>query len=37
VTDDAALTGARLALSQATRIVLRNGFAVLGLSVPETM
>jgi arginyl-tRNA synthetase len=37
VTDDAALTGARLALSQATRIVLRNGFSVLGLSAPETM
>ena len=37
VTDDAALTGARLALSQATRIVLRNGFAVLGLSAPEKM
>jgi arginyl-tRNA synthetase len=37
VTDDAPLTRARLALSQAARIVLRNGFAVLGISAPEQM
>ena len=37
VTDDAALTRARLALCQAARIVLRNGFTVLGISAPEQM
>lgn len=31
------LATARMALSQATRIVLRNGLAVLGLSAPEQM
>jgi arginyl-tRNA synthetase len=37
VTDDAPLTRSRLALSFATRIVLRNGFSVLGISAPEQM
>ncbi|MEW6511407.1 MAG: arginine--tRNA ligase [Bacteroidota bacterium] len=37
VTEDAALTRARLALCRATRIVLRNGFTILGVSAPEQM
>ena len=37
VTEDGALTQARLALCNATRIVLRNGFRVLGISAPEQM
>ena len=37
VTDNTALTRARLALSQATAIVLRNGFSVLGITAPEQM
>lgn len=37
VTPDEALTTARLALVDAVRIVLRNGFAILGLSAPEQM
>lgn len=37
VGDDDALTQARLALCHATRIVLRNGFRVLGISAPEKM
>ncbi len=37
VTDDGEMTKARLALCQATRIVLRNGFAILGISAPERM
>ncbi len=37
VTDDAALTEARLALCHATRSVLRNGFAILGIGAPEQM
>jgi arginyl-tRNA synthetase len=37
VSDDDALTQARLALCHATRIVLRNGFRVLGISAPEKM
>jgi arginyl-tRNA synthetase len=37
VTEDAALTGARLALCGATKIVLRNGLSILGVSAPETM
>jgi len=37
VSDDEALTQARLALCHATRIVLRNGFRVLGISAPEKM
>ena len=37
VGEDAALTAARLALCTATRIVLRNGFTVLGISAPEQM
>ena len=35
--DDAALTGARLALSAAVRQVIRNGMALLGVSCPESM
>jgi arginyl-tRNA synthetase len=35
--DDAALARARMALLTATRQVLRNGFAVLGISAPESM
>ena len=35
--DDAALTRARMALLGATRQVLRNGLAVLGVSAPEAM
>jgi arginyl-tRNA synthetase len=35
--DDAALARARVALLTATRQVLRNGFAVLGISAPESM
>ncbi len=35
--EDAALARARLALLTATRQVLRNGFAVLGISAPESM
>ena len=37
VTENADLTKARLALANATRIVLRNGLAVLGISAPEHM
>jgi len=37
VTDDAATTAARLFLSQATRIVLRNGLTLLGISTPDRM
>lgn len=37
VTDDAALTGARLILVDAVRIVLRNGLSVLGVHAPEKM
>jgi arginyl-tRNA synthetase len=36
-TGDLPLTRARLALSHATRCVLRNGFSVLGISAPEQM
>ena len=35
--DDAALARARIALLTATRQVLRNGFAVLGISAPDGM
>jgi arginyl-tRNA synthetase len=35
--DDAALAGARMALLAATRQVLRNALAVLGVSAPESM
>ena len=35
--DDAALTGARMALSVAVRQVIRNGMALLGVSCPESM
>jgi arginyl-tRNA synthetase len=37
VTDDTELTGARLALCEATRIVLRNGFRVFGIAAPDRM
>lgn len=37
VTDDINLTTARLALCEAIRIVLRDGFEILGLSAPERM
>lgn len=37
VTPDEALTAARLALIQAVRTVLQNGFAILGISAPEQM
>jgi len=37
VTEDAALTDSRLALCEATRIVLRNGLDLLGISQPESM
>ena len=35
--DDAALAAARMALLSATRQVLRNGLAVLGVSAPQVM
>jgi arginyl-tRNA synthetase len=35
--DDAELARARMALLTATRQVLRNGFAVLGISAPDSM
>jgi arginyl-tRNA synthetase len=37
LSDDAVLTRARMALLAATRQVLRNGLAVLGVSAPESM
>ncbi|MFQ5708431.1 MAG: arginine--tRNA ligase [bacterium] len=37
VTDDEALTGARLVLVEATRIVLANALALLGITAPERM
>ena len=37
VSEDVPLTEARLALCSATRTVLRNGFAVLGISAPDQM
>ena len=37
LTDDAALTAARLALVDATRSVLANGLELLGISAPESM
>jgi len=37
VSDDAGLTSARLALCRGTTAVLRNGFAILGISAPERM
>ncbi len=37
VTDDAALTNARMSLCRATRTVLRNGFAILGITAPDRM
>jgi len=37
ITEDAALTRARLALAQAARIVLANGLQLLGVSAPERM
>jgi arginyl-tRNA synthetase len=37
VSEDSELTKARLALCQATKVVLRNGLNVLGISAPEQM
>ncbi|MCX5717039.1 MAG: arginine--tRNA ligase [Nitrospirae bacterium] len=37
VTDDANLTKSRLALCEAVRIVLKDGFEILGLNAPERM
>jgi arginyl-tRNA synthetase len=37
IVDDAALREARLALIAATRQVIRNGLALLGVSAPEAM
>ena len=37
LSDDAALTAARLGLSLATRVVLKNGLALLGITAPEQM
>ena len=37
VTEDKATTEARLALCHATRVVLRNGFEILGIGAPEQM
>jgi arginyl-tRNA synthetase len=37
VTDDSATSAARLFLSQATRVVLRNGLTLLGISTPDRM
>ncbi len=37
VSDDAALTAARLGLASAIRTVLRNGLSLLGLTAPERM
>lgn len=37
VSEDEALTQARLSLCRATKAVLRNGFSVLGISAPEKM
>ena len=37
VTEDKRLTAARIALCLATKTVLANGFAILGISAPEKM
>jgi hypothetical protein len=37
VTDDPSETAARLFLSEATRVVLRNGLTLLGMSTPDRM
>ena len=37
LSDDEALTAARLGLSLAVRVVLKNGLALLGISAPEQM
>jgi arginyl-tRNA synthetase len=37
VTDDDAMTAARLTLCQAVRIVIRNGLDILGITAPEQM
>jgi arginyl-tRNA synthetase len=37
LSDDASLTAARLTLARATRVVLRNSLAILGISAPESM
>ena len=37
IVDDAALRNARLYLISATRVVIANGLAILGVSAPEKM
>ncbi len=37
LTEDAALTRGRLLVAEATRVVVRNGLALLGVSAPERM
>jgi arginyl-tRNA synthetase len=37
VSDDAALSTARLRLAEATRIVLQSGLALMGVSAPQRM
>ncbi|MBU2637140.1 MAG: hypothetical protein KJ963_08670, partial [Bacteroidetes bacterium] len=37
VTEDKQLTAARIVLCLATKIVLKNGFAILGITAPEKM
>ncbi|MDH3253205.1 MAG: DALR anticodon-binding domain-containing protein, partial [Ignavibacteria bacterium] len=37
ISDDLPLMAARMALCRATRAVLRNGFAVLGIAAPDQM
>ena len=37
ITEDSSLSTARLALCFATRVVLRNGFSILGIGAPEQM
>ena len=37
ITENGAVTGARLSLCRATQIVFRNGLAILGISAPDTM
>ncbi|MBR9979254.1 MAG: arginine--tRNA ligase, partial [Bacteroidetes bacterium] len=37
VTEDGALSATRLSLCRATKQVLRNGFAIIGINAPESM
>ncbi len=37
ITDDAAVTNARLVLCQAVKVVLRHGLKILGVQAPEKM